>query len=55
MKDAASLENMSKAGHITLCGFPRGQTDPAQPTSISVTLGCSRREGGREGERGLSC
>lgn len=23
MKDAVSLENMSKAEHITLCGFPK--------------------------------
>lgn len=39
-----SVESVSEAGHITKCGFPKAEADPAHSTSVSVTP--LLREGG---------
>lgn len=45
MKDAVSLENMSKAEHITLCGFPKVK-------QIQLNLPLSQWHGATLGGRG---
>lgn len=47
MKDAVSLENMSKAEHITLCGFPKVKQIELRipPIQWHDALGGSENEG----------